>query len=228
MTALSLYQLGSVIGAFFTGSVVTSIINWFREHKHLRESRKIDYLAKQLSLLYGPLSFYARQNECLSNLIARHNKAYDVAYIQPQWSEDKSTQESIHKECEIVIDVANKYSRLMHENNDKIAQLIEAHFWLADPEDTDVFQQFALNRLRNMTEFNDDGITIPHRFYREIGLAPFFENAFVDHLKRRCDAKTSFLGNSRKIIPTIAGRQDPTSSNQLNPSSTTTEKTPAI
>jgi hypothetical protein len=67
-------SVAQLIMSFLGGGLVVAVFNSVREARSERKRRRIEYLRKQLDGLYGPLHFFAIQNQQLINLHNQHGE----------------------------------------------------------------------------------------------------------------------------------------------------------
>jgi hypothetical protein len=78
-----------IIGSFLGGGLVAAVGNWIHANRSARREKEIAWLQEQLRLLYGPLSFFAGQNEQLFMLTGNVQAAHQE-HFTGQWSDDET------------------------------------------------------------------------------------------------------------------------------------------
>ena len=186
--------------SFLGGGLIAGLLNWFRSITAERVNRRVDFLTEQLQSLYGPLYFFATQNERIGELGSAMSEAYEVEYCEPKWSNDEATRKSLKEETTKAIDIRNRYTEVTIENNDRMVDILVNNYSLIEPEDADLFQQFVIDVLRNRIETDDDQkLETPLRIYEHVGGIAFYRARFVDRIKERFAEKTSELDRWRRV-----------------------------
>jgi len=183
-----------LIISFLGGGIIGGLINWARAERADRASRKSDYLKEQLKNLYGPLYFFAGQNESLFELNFKFHKAYNKHYVNQNWSKDPATRESLREETTTTIELANYYVGIVRENNRKITEILRSNYAFIDPEDTEIFKQFVIDHLRMEQEFQvDKPLKTPFGVYMEIGEISYSRPEFVELTKQKFTEKSHLI-----------------------------------
>jgi hypothetical protein len=189
-----------VLFSFLGGGLIVALLDWFRSISAERVSRRVEFLSQQLQTMYGPLYFFATQNESICKLGSVIHNAYTEEYCKPNWSQDKDTQINLDKETRTTLDIGNRYTEVMINNNDRMVEILVANYALIDPEDADVFQEFLVDVLRNKTEAGDKpGCETPRRIYAHLGDIAFYRSTYGDRIKQRFSEKTSELARWRRV-----------------------------
>ena len=179
-----------LIFSFLGGGLVAGLLDWFRANRSEKNARKISGLQGQIQNLYGPLQFFASQNESYFELNNEFLKAYQAEYEGKDWSQDETTQKNLKEETSTVLDIANDYIRLVTKNNESILEILRNNYSYIDPEDVAVFQQLIVDYTRLKTEWHENsGMKTPLRIYRHIGEISFMRPEFINRVKEKFNAK---------------------------------------
>ena len=169
--------------SFVGGGVIAAIINWLRVNNSESKARKAEYLREQINKVYGPANFYLEQNRKLIGLGNKISKAYDVELCQPNWSHDEYTQASVGDEAKRTIDINNSYSKVIFKNNLKLSEIVKENSSYIDIEDSEFFQDFIVNSIRHVTEFEKDkGLVLPSKIYSHLETIYYYKpelNEFI-------------------------------------------------
>ena len=184
-----------LICSFAGGGVVAGLISMWSNSKNQRKAKRIELLRSQLQDLYGPLHLYVSRNESLFQLGKGFQNAYTKLYIETQYSDDEKTQERIRRDAEQTIDISNQYIRLTTENNDHILSILENHYSLVEPEDTDTFSRFLLDYTRRKIETDQTTgvLKTPYGIFQQIGSISFMHPNFIELIKKRFKEKNAEL-----------------------------------
>jgi hypothetical protein len=182
---------------FLGGGLIGAILNWLHNALNLRITRQSDYLSRQLNDLYGPLYFFASQNEKLHDLTVTMNAAYTKEYCDKEWSTDKSTTDSLSKETTATIDISNEYTQVMCRNNEKMAEILTKNYALIDQDDSALFQEIVLLSLRNRIEFGSGTLAVPPRIYEHMGNISFYRSDWATRIRDRFREKSTALADLR-------------------------------
>ena len=178
------------------GGLVVAIFNSVREARSERRRRRVEYLQKQLGELYGPLHFFAKQNQELIKLHNQHGEAYEKEFIETKWSGAWLKDESGKSEPEKAIDVRNEYAEAIRVNHGRMMEILEKNWGLVDAEDLDTFSQFMVDQARSRIEFDEKRVLkTPLGIFHRIGdgTAYTYRSTFVDRIHRQWESKQSQL-----------------------------------
>jgi hypothetical protein len=191
-------QLLQIALSFLSGGFVVTVLNWFREAASERKARRTQFVSEQLRLLYGPLYFYAAQNEKIAELGSAIDHAYKVEYCDTKWSSEPATQEAIGEEASKTIALLNRYSLIKRANNEKMVTLITENYSLIDLDDSEPFQEFVLASVRERAEVSEDRLETPRRIYNHMGDIIYYSSTFVDLVRTRFVEKTKELRQQKR------------------------------
>lgn len=180
------------------GGLVVVALKAVLDHRTERDRRRVEFLTKQLQSLYGPLYFYASQNQQLVAISSQLNDAYTKEYCEPNWGDNESTRRTLDEETTKTIDLINQYSRMMNENNFKMVELMVSNWFLVDPEDAQMLQEFVTACVRHRAEWIDERLATPRRIYKRVGPIITFNPKLVERLRERFEEKTAELSESRR------------------------------
>jgi len=138
-----------VIAALFGGSIV-SIIDWFRTYRREKRERHISILREQIQHLYGPIYYLVSQNKTLFQASANIHKAAEDAYFGKRFA--SSVLETVTKDVNKTIEIANRYIELVVKNNEKIMDILNNNIHLAEIEDYENFSIFVKDYFRLQIE----------------------------------------------------------------------------
>lgn len=187
MTAEEIIRL---IFSFLGGGLVAGLLDWFRAHRSEKKARKISDLQAKIQNLYGPLQFFASQNESYFELNDKFHKAYQAEYVGKNWSQDETTQKHLEQETKQTLDIANTYIRMVTKNNENILEILRNNYAYIDPEDVEVFRQLVVDYTRLKTEVGESGrLNTPLRIYEHIGSISFMRPEFIKRVKEKFNAK---------------------------------------
>ena len=184
--------------SFLGGGVIAGLISWARIAKSEREARRSDYIRQQLENLYGPVYFFASQNEKLFALSRKFLGAYSEWFEGKNWSPERQTQKNLEEQSASTIDIANHYITIVTENNEEIMRILRQNAQYMDAEDVEVFQDFAVHHLRLNTERDEEGkLKTPFMIYRKVGNISFMKQEFIEFAKSRFGKKSDSLKRLR-------------------------------
>lgn len=170
------------------------LLNWFREYLSEKKERKISGIQAQIQNLYGPLQFFASQNESYFELNEKLHEAYQVEYVGKKRSQNEKTQKILDQESEKTLDIANTYIRMVTKNNESILEVLRNNYAYIDPEDVDVFREFMVDYTRLKTEVGDSGrLNTPFRIYKHIGSISFMRPEFINRIREKFNDKKKEL-----------------------------------
>lgn len=111
-----------------------------------RAQRRLDYLELQVQNLYGPLNYLISFSQTLNGLTVKINEVYKREYIDKEYADNPVTT-SISSEAAKTIDLENKYVRLIMENFERFAEILEKHYQFVDADDAAMCQRVILDQL---------------------------------------------------------------------------------
>lgn len=179
---------------FLGGGIIVAFINWARTTRSERTSRKHIFLKDQITKVYGPLFFFTGLTDALFELNGRFHKAYNEHFVNQEWSDDDLTQESLRKEADATLQLANYYVGMVRDNNAKIVDILRENYAFIDLEDTEVFQRFIIDYLRMEKEFQAEApLGTPMEVYLEVGEISYSRPEFLELVKRKYSEKNEAL-----------------------------------
>ena len=179
-------ELIRLIFSFLGGGIVVGIMEWIRLNSVEKKARRFNDLNNQLINLYGPLYFFTSQNEMLFKLNEKYDDAYKIEYEEPNWSDDKETNERIMEECQKTIEIKNSYISLVTENNNKILELLKNNYQFIDTNDIKIFQEFITDYTRFKKEIEEKGrLKTPFRIYKRIGSISYMKPELINCVAER-------------------------------------------
>jgi hypothetical protein len=181
-----------LIISFLGGGIIVALINWARIMRSERTSRKHDFLREQIGRLYGPLNFFVGLTEALFELNNRFHQAYNEHFVNQEWSNDARTRETLRREAEATLELANDYVGMVNDNSAKIVDILREHYAYADPDDTEIFQRFIIDHLRMKREAANLTET-PFEVYLRVGQISFSRPEFLDLVKKRFSEKNKAI-----------------------------------
>ena len=131
---MSTEEIIRLLFSLLGGGLVAGLINWFSVHCSEKKARKISALQDKIQNLYGPLQFFASQNESYFELNRQFNNAYQAEYEEKKWSSDETTQKNLKQETKQTLDLANKYVKIVTNNNEKILEILKNNYVYIDLE----------------------------------------------------------------------------------------------
>ncbi|MBW1952820.1 MAG: hypothetical protein JRI66_07000 [Deltaproteobacteria bacterium] len=187
-----------LIFSFLGGGLMVAIFDWVRTNSAEKTARKVEDLNKQIKHLYGPLCFFASQNEQMFKLSNKFRDAYNVEYVNQQWSQDENTQPSLRQEATQTIDLANTYIGVVMENNDRVIEILTNNYAYIDEDDVEIFQQFVVDYTRLRKEMNEEVMLLtPFRIYHWVGPISFMSPKFIERVKYKFIRKKEALKQHR-------------------------------
>lgn len=178
--------------SFLGGGFAVAVGNWVNSSIGARRQREIDRLKDQLQSLYGPLSFFAQQNEKLFALCGAFHDAYTTEIAQKKWSEDERTQASVRADADTTIQLSNQYIGRVIENNGRIMEVLEKGWHLADGDDIEEFAQFQVDFTRFKIEM-EGTLKTPFRIYKAVGEVSYMRQPMIELIKQKVHAKENRL-----------------------------------
>ena len=182
--------------AVLSSGVTATIMEHFFNNRRDEQNRKLEFLEKQLTNLYGPLYWLISQSEKLFELQGKVMKAYDEEYCDSskKYSQEKQTQDALKQETSITIEVANDYVVKVEENNKQMMVVLNNNYSYIDTDDIELFQLFYEHKVRNETEYGQERrLKLPTSIYRKIGNVSFLKQEVIDRIKNK------FLDKKEKL-----------------------------
>jgi len=185
-----------LIFSFIGGGTIAALLDWFRTYLSEKRARKVTNLRAQVQNLYGPLQFFASQNESYFELNKKFLEAYQAEYEGKSWSQDEATQRNLERETAQTLEIANTYIKMVTKNNESILEVLRNNYAWIDPEDVEVFRQLVVDYTRLKTEVSNSGrLNTPLRIYKHIGDISFMRPEFISRVKEKFDAKKKELNS---------------------------------
>lgn len=189
-------EIVKVIISFLGGGVIAGLISWARIARSERENRKSEYIKSQVNNLYGPLYFFTSQNVQLLALNRNLMTAYDIEYIDKNWSLDPQTRKNLNEETSATINIANSYVKNIVDNNEKIVELLQKNSEYIDPEDNEIFHRVVIDNIRLNVETKESGELItPFMVYKSVGKISYLREDFKDIVMSKFLVKNKELKN---------------------------------
>lgn len=183
-----------LIFSFLGGGLVAGLLDWFRAHRSEKKARTVSDLQAKIQNLYGPLQFFASQNESYFELNKKFLEAYEAEYEGKNWSQDEATQKNLEQETTQTLEIANAYIKMVTKNNESILEVLRNNYAYIDPEDVKVFRQLVVDYTRLKTEVSESGrLNTPLRIYKHIGSISFMQPEFIERVKERFYSKKKEL-----------------------------------
>jgi hypothetical protein len=187
-----------LIISFLGGGILVALINWARVARSERTTRQHEFFKEQVAKVYGPLYFFVGLNEALFELSGKFHKAYNEHFVGQNWSADPHTRETLNRETNATLEIANHYVNLCRDNNAKIVSLLRDNYAHIDSEDTDIFQQCIIDHLRMEREFKvEQPLETPLQIYLKVGEISFFRKEFAELVKRRFVEKNNVIKSTQ-------------------------------
>lgn len=184
----------NLIISFLGGGVIGAVIQWARTARSERERRHSEYISEQLNKLYGPLYFLTSQNQELFTLNSNILNVYKEHFEKNEWSNDPVTKESLRKESEATIQLANAYIDQVVINNAKIAGTLQGNYAYIDAEDTTIIQEFVIDTTRMNKEIKEGRIkSIPYEVYKALGIISYSKPEFLSLISDKFHEKQRVL-----------------------------------
>lgn len=186
-----------LIASFLGGGLVAGILNWIREARSEKRQQHLQRIRKQLEELYGPLHFFASQNDGLFALVRKIHDAYDEEYSSRQWSQSEPTQSNLREDTQTTIELANSYVATAMGNSAAMEEILKANYAQIDAEDEELFSRFILDQARLRQEIADKSpIRAPFLIYRHVGGISFMQPEFSKRIRVRFHEKKRQLGTN--------------------------------
>jgi len=184
----------NLIISFLGGGVIGAVIQWARTARSERERRHSEYISEQLNKLYGPLYFLTSQNQELFALNSNILNVYKEHFEKSEWRNDPVTKESLRKESEATIQLANAYIDQVVINNEKIAETLHGNYAYIDAEDTQIIQEFVIDTIRMNKEIKEGRIkSIPYEVYKSLGIISYSKPEFLSLISDKFHEKQRVL-----------------------------------
>ncbi len=183
-----------LIFSFLGGGLVAGLLDWLRNYFSEKKVQKISNLQAKIQNLYGPLQFFASQNESYFELNNKFHDAYQAEYVGKNWSQNEVTQKNLDQETSKTLDIANAYIGLVTQNNEKILEVLRNNYSYIDADDVEIFRQLVVDYTRLKTEVDESGrLNTPLRIYEHIGSISFMRPEFIKRVKEKFDSKKKEL-----------------------------------
>lgn len=187
----------NLINVFFGGlfgGFVVALVNWLREYLIKKKERKISNLQSKIQNLYGPLQYFASQNESYLELNKKFQEAYQVEYEERKWSQRERTQEILKQEATKTLEIGNTYIKMVTKNNENILEILRNNYSYIDADDVEIFRQLTVDYTRLKTEINESGaLETPFLIYKHIGSIAFMRPDFIERVKDKFHSKKAEL-----------------------------------
>lgn len=181
-------------GSGILGGLLVAGINWARVSRTEREKRHSEYVSEQLKRLYGPLYFLTSHNEELLRLNNKILSAYKGHFEDNDWSNDSHTRESLKKESEATIELANEYVSQVVTNNVMIVELIKDNYAFIDTEDIQILMEFVVDFTRMNKEVKEERLKkIPLEVYYNLGEISYSRPEFISSIKNKFIIKQNLI-----------------------------------
>jgi hypothetical protein len=183
-------EIINTVFSFLGGGIVVALLDWLRTNRLEKRAQKISALRIQLQDLYGPLYFFTSQNELLLKLNEKILEGYQEEYDSRGWSHDEATHETLKKEMEQTIDVANDYVGQVVKNNECILEILRNSYAHIDPDDVELFTQHVLNmnRLKFETGYQG-GRSLPFSMLQRMGSISIIRSEFIERVRQKFTSK---------------------------------------
>jgi hypothetical protein len=185
---MTLEQFVQYLMSFLGGGFAVAVGNWVNSSIGARRQREIDHLKGQLQSLYGPLSFFTQQNEKLFALCGAFNAAYTAEFAAKNWAQDERTQATVRADAGTTIDLSNQYIKRVVENNNRVMEILEKGWYLADGEDIEELSQFQVDFTRFKTEV-EGKLKTPFAIYKAVGDVSYMRPSMIELVKRKVRVK---------------------------------------
>jgi hypothetical protein len=182
--------------SFLGGGVVVAVGNWVHASISARRQREVVHLTTQLENLYGPLAYFAQQNQQLFNLCKKLDAAYKSEFIDKSWSDDAHTHAAVKADAEATIELSNAYIEQVTKNNERVMEVLEKAWHLVDVEDVNDFAQFQVDFTRFRIEVKGSRKT-PFAIYQAVGSISYMRQSMIDRIGAQVLTKSARL---RKLL----------------------------
>ncbi len=187
-----------LVFSFLGGGLVAGILAWVRTNRADRIGRRVAFLRAQIKHLYAPLHFFAAQNRSFFELNDKLNQAYTAEFVDKKWSNNEATQESIRRQADATLELANKYISLVTKNNDRILEILRENFAYIDDDDVDTFRRFLVDYTRMRTELDPEArLKTPSLIYKHVGEISFMRPEFIEQVESKFREKRKKLASYR-------------------------------
>ena len=187
-----------LVFSFLGGGLVAGILAWVRTNRADRIGRRVAFLRAQIEHLYAPLHFFAAQNRSFFELNDKLNQAYTAEFVDKKWSNNEATQESIRRQADAALELANKYISLVTKNNDRILEILRDNFAYIDDDDVDTFRRFLVDYTRMRTELDPEArLKTPFLIYKHVGEISFMRPEFIEQVESKFREKRKKLASYR-------------------------------
>jgi|GEM_PF-1819951 len=185
--------LNWIVG-FLGGGLVSAIIGVGLSIYSARRTREVESLREQLSLLYGPLFFFTRQNEELFKLSDNVRSVYNDFFGGKNWSDDEQTQARLDKQVEATIGLGNVYIQRVVANNARMMEILERNWHLVDAADVDILARFQVDYTRYLVEVEQHGAAgLPFQIVMNLGNISFMRGDVISQVRAGFQAKRNRL-----------------------------------
>lgn len=195
---MTLEEAFRYIASLVGGGLAVAIGNWVHSNRSARRERAINYLEAQLRLLYGPLSYFTKQNEELFQMC---NKVQDAhgEYFTGKWSDHEDTQKHLGEMSNATTDLNNAYIERVLKNNDCVMAVLEANWHLVDPDDMDTFSRFQVDYTRFVVEVKPGNQSkVPLSIVMKLGPISYMRPEFISRVNSSFQEKQTELENLRR------------------------------
>jgi hypothetical protein len=181
---------------FIGGSAAGAFISAWYQARAARVAREVEHLDQQLRLLYGPLHFLVSQNADLFKLSGAFHEAYTAEFVAQKFAPE--AMESVRRDADATIDIANSYVVRVAENNEGIMQILKSGWQHVDPGDVETFSHFQIDYLRFRTEvWGKMRLSTPLSIYARVGPISYMRPEIVQRVREAFTRKTERLRELR-------------------------------
>ena len=110
--------------SFLSGALIGTLVTVIATGVRARRDREMAWLQEQLRSLYGPLSFFTRQNEQLFRLVGNVQDQHQK-HFAGKWSEDETRQQEMVEMGQATTELGNMYVERIVKNNDRVMAILE-------------------------------------------------------------------------------------------------------
>jgi hypothetical protein len=176
-------DIPQLVVSFIGGGAASAAINWFHANRVAHREQEASFLSNQLAQLYGPLHFFASQNEQLFKLSDDVQQQY-TEHFTGRWSEQAAIQQSLDEAMMATIALSNSYIERVVENNARVSELLATNWHLVDPDDIEVFSRFQVHYTRYLHEVKQAGrAKIPFTIVMRLGPIPFMASEMIERVR---------------------------------------------
>jgi len=184
----------SYLGTGILGGLLVAGIQWARVSRTEREKRHSEFVAEQIEKLYGPLYFLTSLNQELFTLNSNILNVYKEHFEKNDWSDDPATKESLRKEGEATIQLANEYADQVIINNERIVEILQQNYAHIDAEDTQIILEFVIDTIRMNKEVKEGRIkSVPYEVYKALGIISYSRPEFLSLISDKFYEKQQIL-----------------------------------